>query len=85
MIDKPILFYSDLCSDTAPFVAELERLNIAYETVNVFESIANFKRFLQLRDTNPHFDVVKKQDHAGVPALAIGERVILSLDELTTL
>lgn len=42
-MDTPTLFYSDLCPDTQPFVAKLEKLNIAYEAVNIFESMSNFK------------------------------------------
>nr|MBS9777228.1 hypothetical protein [Gammaproteobacteria bacterium] len=79
---SPILFYSDLCPDTAPFVEELEKLDISYEVLNIFESMSNFKRFLQIRDTNAYFDETKKNGYAGIPALVINERVILSINEL---
>ncbi len=84
-MNNPVLFYAELCPDTAPFVAELKKRGIVYDPVNIFESMGNFKRFLQLRDTNAAFDKAKAQGYAGIPALVIDERVILSLDELTTL
>ncbi len=85
-MNKPILFYSELCPDTKPFVAELERLNIDYQPVNIFESMANFKQFLRLRDTDKAFDDSKAQGYAGIPALAVDdERIILDVDELKTL
>ena len=33
---KPILYYAADCPDTAPFVAELKRLGVDYEAVEVF-------------------------------------------------
>ncbi len=82
-MNQATLFYSELCPDTAPFVAELERLNIDYQPVNIFESMTNFKQFLRLRDTDKAFDNAKTQGYAGIPALVIDdERIILELDEL---
>ncbi len=82
-MNKAKLFYSELCPDTKPFVAELERMNIDYQMVNIFEAMTNFKQFLRLRDTNKAFDNVKTQGYAGIPVLVIDdERVILDLDEL---
>ncbi len=82
-MNKPILFYSELCPDTKPFVAELERLNINYQPVNIFESMANFKQFLRLRDTDKAFDDAKAQGYAGIPVLVVDdERIILDIDKL---
>ena len=38
---KPILYYAADCPDTAPFVAELKRLGVDYEAVEVLSSIPN--------------------------------------------
>lgn len=85
-MNKPILFYSELCPDTKSFVAELERLNIDYKPVNIFESMANFKQFLRLRDTDKAFDDAKVQGYAGIPVLVVDdERIILDLDELNNI
>ncbi len=84
-MNKPILFYSELCPDTKSFVAKLERLNIDYKQVNIFESMANFKQFLRLRDTDKAFDDAKAQGYAGIPVLVIDERIILDIDEIKKL
>ncbi len=80
---KPTLFYTDLCPDTAPFVQELERLNVEYEGVNIFESMANFKRFLKLRDNHSAFDIPKNLGNIGIPALlSDDENIILDREAL---
>ncbi|MBS9781687.1 MAG: hypothetical protein KGV56_04265 [Gammaproteobacteria bacterium] len=85
-MNKPQLFYSELCPDTKPFVAELERLNINYQPVNIFESMANFKQFLCLRDTDKAFDDAKAQGYAGIPVLVVDEeRIVLDVDELNNI
>lgn len=47
---KLILYYAAECPDTAPFVAELKRLGVEYEAVEVLSSIPNLKQWLRLRD-----------------------------------
>ncbi|MBR0573039.1 MULTISPECIES: hypothetical protein [Pasteurellaceae] len=80
---KLILFYADLCPDTIPFKQELGRLNVEYEEVNIFESMANFKRFLKLRDNHSAFDMPKSLGNIGIPALVLDdEKVILDREEL---
>ncbi|MDP8033178.1 hypothetical protein QJU43_02585 [Pasteurella atlantica] len=82
-MNKPTLFYTDLCPDTIPFKQELERLNVEYEGVNIFESMANFKRFLKLRDNHSAFDMPKSLGNIGIPALVLeNEKVILDREEL---
>lgn len=83
---KSILFFADLCPDTIPFVAELKRLNVEYEAVEIMSSMANFKRFLKLRDNHAAFAKAKANGHIGIPALLLAnERVILDLNELNTI
>ncbi len=85
-MNKAILFYSALCPDTKPFIAELERLNIDYQPVNIFESMANFKQFLRLRDTDKAFDSVKELGNIGIPVLVIdNELIILKCNEIRNL
>ena len=40
---KPILYYAADCPDTAPFVAELKRLGVDYESVEVLSSHSKFE------------------------------------------
>ncbi|WP_410679023.1 hypothetical protein [Avibacterium paragallinarum] len=82
-MDKPILFFAETCPDTAPFVAELKRLNVDYESVEILSSLANFKQFLRLRDKSAVFDNAKANGYAGIPALLLpNEQVILNVDQL---
>ena len=80
---KLILFYCPDCPDTAPFVAELQRLGVQYEEVEILSSLANFKQFLRLRDSKAAFDNAKVNGSAGIPALLLEDgRVILDHAEL---
>ncbi|HGO5854950.1 TPA: hypothetical protein ACK3JH_001857 [Mannheimia haemolytica] len=80
---KPILYFAHWCPDTAPFVAELDRLGIEYELCDITKSGANFKPFLRLRDNHSAFDHAKANGYIGIPALLIeGEKVVLDLAEL---
>lgn len=80
---KPVLYFAHWCPDTAPFVAELQRLGVDYEAVDITQSGANFKPFLKLRDRHPAFDNAKANGYIGIPALVLeDERVVLDLAEL---
>ncbi|WP_314186750.1 hypothetical protein [Aggregatibacter kilianii] len=83
---KPILYYAEQCPDTAPFVAELKRLGVEYEEVEVLSSIPNLKQFLRLRDNHAEFDSVKAKGYAGFPALLLEDgRVILDEAQLKSI
>ncbi|MDO9665122.1 hypothetical protein ACLSYX_04860 [[Pasteurella] aerogenes] len=82
-MQKPILYFAHWCPDTAPFVAELQRLGIDYEEREMTTGGANLKAFLKLRDNHPAFDHVKANGYIGIPALVLeDERVVLDLAEL---
>ena len=80
---KPVLYFAHWCPDTAPFVAELQRLGVDYEAVDITQNGANFKPFLRLRDRHSAFDNAKANGYIGIPALVLeDERVVLDLAEL---
>ncbi|MCT8617961.1 hypothetical protein KZ419_02180 [Glaesserella parasuis] len=82
-MQKPVLYFAHWCPDTAPFVAELQRLGIDYEEREMTTGGANLKAFLKLRDNHPAFDHVKANCHIRIPALVLeDERVVLDLAEL---
>ncbi|AUK49184.1 hypothetical protein AB6W78_08065 [Pasteurella multocida] len=82
-MSKPVLFFANLCPDTAPFVAELARLEVDYESVEIMSSMANFKRFLTLRDQHPAFEQAKENGYIGIPALLLAdEQVVLDINQL---
>ncbi|MDH2997690.1 hypothetical protein A1D22_08170 [Pasteurellaceae bacterium LFhippo2] len=80
---KPILYFAHWCPDTEPFVAELQRLGIEYEAVDITTGGSTLKPFLKLRDTHPAFENAKAHGYIGIPALVDGERVVLDIAELT--
>ncbi|MCT8588254.1 hypothetical protein KZ356_06210 [Glaesserella parasuis] len=82
-MQKPVLYFAHWCPDTAPFVAELQRLGIDYEEREMTTGGANLKAFLKLRDNHPAFDHVKANGYIGISALVLeDERVVLDLAEL---
>ncbi|MEX5397291.1 hypothetical protein ABPH35_02685 [Streptococcus sp. ZJ93] len=76
------LFFVTECPDTAPFVAGLKELSFDYEDVEITANLANFKRFIRLRDQHPAFQQAKENGYVGMPALQIGEEVFLDLSEV---
>lgn len=78
-----ILYFSDMCPDTAPFVAQLKHLNIDYQEANISTSLGNLKQFLQLSDKHEAFLTIKENGKIGIPALLLSDgRVILDFNEL---
>ncbi|MBF0710774.1 MULTISPECIES: glutaredoxin [unclassified Gemella] len=77
------LYFSDLCPDTAAFVAELKEQGIDYEEVNITASMDNLKRFLKLRDTRPEFEMRKLWGFIGIPVLVQpNDTLIFELNDL---
>ncbi|MCT8565157.1 hypothetical protein KZ381_02350 [Glaesserella parasuis] len=82
-MQKPVLYFAHWCPDTAPFVAELQRLGIDYEEREMTTGGANLKAFLKLRDNHPAFNNAKANGYIGIPGLVLeDERVVLDLAEL---
>ena len=72
-MNQPVLYFSDLCPDTPPFVAALAARNMDYEAVNITASMKNLKRFLALRDSRAEFDARKAQGAIGIPVLQLAD------------
>lgn len=81
---KPVVYFAPWCPDTEPFFAELHRLGIEFETLDIVNVASNLKAFLTLRDTHKAFDTIKQRGLIGIPALVlINGDVILDKDKLT--
>ena len=76
-MNQPVLFFSDLCPDTAPFVAALNARGIEYEAVNITASMKNLKRFLALRDSRSEFESRKAQGAIGIPVLQLPDGTLI--------
>lgn len=68
-MEKVTVFYSSLCPDTGPFFAELERLAIPVEGIDITNSMKNLKQFLAIRDHEAAFVTSKELGMVGVPCL----------------
>ena len=79
-MSKPILFYAETCPDTAPFVAELDRLGVDYDEVEIMSSLPNLKQFIRLRDSTAECDNSKANGYLGIPALLLSNGDVV-LDE----
>jgi glutaredoxin-related protein len=55
--------------------------NIPFEYIEITDSISNLKEFLKLRDTMKGFQLAKRSHSVGVPALIIGDEVILNITD----
>ena len=76
-MNQPVLYFSDLCPDTPPFVAALAARNMDYEAVNITASMKNLKRFLALRDHRAEFDARKAQGAIGIPVLQLADGTLI--------
>ncbi|MDE3984281.1 hypothetical protein NUS51_03970 [Glaesserella parasuis] len=72
-MQKPVLYFAHWCPDTAPFVAELQRLGIDYEEREMTTGGANLKAFLKLRDNHPAFNNAKANGYIFFPSLGLEE------------
>ncbi|OOF84970.1 hypothetical protein [Rodentibacter ratti] len=80
---KPIVYFAPWCPDTEPFFAELNRLGIEFEALDMTSDRANFKAFLRLRDTHCAFDDAKQNGYIGIPALVLEDgNVVLDKGQL---
>ncbi|KGQ67585.1 hypothetical protein [Gallibacterium anatis] len=82
-MSKAKLFFAQACPDTAPFVAELARLNVEYEEAEIQSSLSNLKQFLALRDSRSEFDNIKQRGGIGIPALVLENgKIVLDIKAL---
>lgn len=82
---KPTLYYAPWCPDTVPFLAELDKLNVEYEALDMTSIPTNFKAFLKLRDSHKAFDNAKKNGYIGIPALVLENgKVVLDKEQIKT-
>lgn len=75
MAKNVVLLGSDECPYCREMKEALAKENIAYEYVNVQESLGNLKKFLNVRDQNPEaYKAVREGGKVGVPTLVVDEK-----------
>lgn len=62
------VYGSKMCPDCAACKYNFDNDGIAYEFLDITESLRNLKEFLILRDSEPVFDHLKAIDDIGIPA-----------------
>lgn len=80
-MEKVKYYGSHLWPECAPLKALLLEKNIPFEYIEITDSISNLKEFLKLRDTMKGFQLAKRSHSVGVPALIIGDEVILNITD----
>ncbi|OOF48009.1 hypothetical protein BKK53_10505 [Rodentibacter trehalosifermentans] len=82
---KPKVYFAPWCPDTEPFFAELNRLKIEFEALDIANDRLNFKAFFKLRDVHPAFDDAKQNGYIGIPALVLENGNVVLDKELLNL
>ncbi len=73
------VYGTNSCPDCVDAKANFDFYGIEYDYVDVCNSVKELKEFLQLRDSNSIFDVVKENHSVGIPAI-IKEDSAITLD-----
>lgn len=60
---------------------DLSNLNLNYKYKNICEDMINLKEFIKLRDTHPAFDGLRGKGMLGIPAVRVGDNVMIGLNE----
>ena len=78
------VYGSEICIDCREFKALMQERGFEVEYVDITESTANLRAFLQLRDHEQAFDEVKARGGIGIPAF-VREDGAVTLDLNTAL
>ena len=61
----------------------LDEHKVDYAYMSIANSVANMRRFLKLRDTEPCFDQIRAEGRIGFPAFLLSDgTVTLDVDEV---
>ena len=73
------VYGTNSCPDCMDAKANFDFYGIEYDYVDVCTSVKELKEFLQLRDSDPIFNIVKEKKSVGIPAI-IKEDQSVTLD-----
>ena len=62
------VYGAEICIDCRDFKQIMAERGFEVEYVDITESTANLRAFLQIRDTAPAFDAVRGEGRIGIPA-----------------
>lgn len=66
------IYGSHLCEDTQKVLKEVKDA----EFRNISEDLSALKEFLEIRDTNPIYDEVKKNGGIGIPVFVLDDGTV---------
>lgn len=76
------VYGSEICGDCRNFKALMAQRGFEVEYVDITESVANLRAFLNLRDTSSVFDEIRREGRIGIPAFVNdAEEATLDLNE----
>ena len=61
------VYGADICIDCRNFKAIMAKRGFSAEYVDIIENTGNLKEFLNIRDTDPVFEEVRKRGGIGIP------------------
>jgi len=68
---KVTVIGSHLCPDTLYALNRLSEVKAEIEFKNLSASLPDLKAYLALRDSDPHYEAVKKNGGIGIPAFVL--------------
>lgn len=72
-----------LCPDCRNAEQKLNDAKIEFEFIDIFNSTANMKEFLKVRDNSPVFDEARKEGYIGIPAFVKEDNTItLNIEDI---
>ena len=80
---KVTVIGSHLCPDTLYALNRLSEVKAEIEFKNLSASLPDLKAYLALRDSDPHYEAVKKNGGIGIPAFVL-ELSLIHISEPTT-
>ena len=77
------LYGSVLCPDCVDAFEILKEKDIAYDYVDINESMQTLKEFLKLRDNRDEFKEVREKANAGIPCFLLDDgSITFDVDDL---
>ena len=73
---KVTVIGSHLCPDTLYALNRLSEVKAEIEFKNLSASLPDLKAYLALRDSDPHYEAVKKNGGIGIPAFVLEDGAV---------
>lgn len=75
------VYGSDICIDCRNFKRINASRNLNLEFIDITQNTDNLRVFLQIRDSEPAFEEIRKNGGIGIPVFVSGKKVTLDINE----